>query len=74
MAKDKNKEAEYKAIGLGRIAVRKQNRLNNWTSRVYKYGRGTQKCEYCGNNMSWCGTCQVWSSSCCIDYGTCQCS
>lgn len=74
MAKDKNKEAEYKAIGLGRIAARKQNRLNNWTERVYNFGRGTQKCEYCGNNMSWCGICQVWSSSCCIDYGTCQCS
>ena len=74
MAKDKNKEAEYKAEGLRRMAIRKQERLDNWSKRVYNYGRGTEKCESCGGYMSWCRTCQVWTRNCCVEWGTCQCS
>ncbi len=28
----------------------------------------------CGGNMSWCGCCEMYSSGCCVDYGTCACS
>lgn len=31
-------------------------------------------CDYCGDKMSWCNICQVFSRSCCVEYGTCQCS
>lgn len=32
------------------------------------------ECGFCGDQRSWCNTCQMYSSTCCIDYGTCQCS
>jgi hypothetical protein len=28
----------------------------------------------CGGEMSWCEFCKVWTNTCCIPYGTCQCS
>ena len=28
----------------------------------------------CGGDMTWCGTCQCWTHTCCHDYGTCMCS
>lgn len=31
-------------------------------------------CNNCGENMSWCNTCQMFTQTCCVDYGTCQCS
>ncbi len=31
-------------------------------------------CYHCGGQMTWCSCCEVWSSNCCIDYGTCMCS
>ena len=31
-------------------------------------------CDRCGGNMHWCHCCRVWSSTCCIEYGTCQCN
>lgn len=74
MAKDKNKEAEYKAEGLRRIAKRQQDRKNKWSEKVFKYGRGTETCDNCGGQLSWCRSCQMWSRHCCTDYGTCQCS
>ena len=74
MAKDKNKEAAYKEEGRRRIIVRQIRRKNNWSKRVHLYGRGTQECHMCGGQMSWCSSCEVWSSTCCCEYGTCQCS
>lgn len=74
MAKDKNKEVEYKTEGLRRIAKRQKQRKEKWSNKVFKYGRGTQTCSLCGGQQTWCGTCQAWSSYCCCDYGTCQCS
>jgi hypothetical protein len=74
MAKDKNKEAEYKEEGRRRIIARQIKRKNNWTTKAYRYGRGTSKCTMCGGQQTWCATCQVWSSTCCCDYGSCQCS
>ena len=74
MARNKIKEAEYKAEGLRRIAERQQKRKDKWSYKVNTYGRGTKKCPDCGNHMSWCSSCEVWSQTCCQDYGTCQCS
>jgi hypothetical protein len=74
MAKDKHKEAEYKAEGLRRIAIRQKKRKEKWSQRVHLYGRGTQKCYLCGGQQTWCSSCEVWSSTCCCEYGTCQCS
>ncbi len=31
-------------------------------------------CDLCGGDASWCSCCEVFSSDCCCDYGTCQCS
>lgn len=68
------KKAEYKAEGRRRINARQQKRKNAWSTRVRHYGRGSERCPYCDEYMTWCGTCQEWSSDCCVDYGTCQCS
>lgn len=35
---------------------------------------GNGRCPHCGGQMTWCSHCMVWSRTCCIDYGTCQCS
>lgn len=32
------------------------------------------KCENCGGTKKWCPVCRVWSRTCCVEYGTCQCS
>jgi hypothetical protein len=74
MAKDKNKEAAYKEEGRRRIVQRQLTRKANWSKRIIRYGRGIQSCSMCGGQMSWCSCCEVWSSTCCCDYGTCQCS
>ena len=74
MAKDKAVEIAYKEIGRIRILNRQQKRKNRWSEKAFRYGRGSQTCHMCGGNMSWCSCCQVWSSNCCCDYGTCQCS
>jgi len=74
MAKNKEQEALYKAEGRRRITVRQQKRKDNWEDKARKYGRGYMRCHMCGNDMTWCSTCQVWSSNCCQDYGTCMCS
>lgn len=35
----------------------------------------TQDCRYgCGGQASWCSCCEVYTSTCCVDYGTCMCS
>jgi pyruvate dehydrogenase complex dehydrogenase (E1) component len=64
----------YEAEGQRRMVERKQRRLDRWTAKVHLYGRGTKKCKMCGGQMSWCSCCEVWSSYCCEEYGTCQCS
>ena len=72
MAKDKEKEIEYKKIGYLRAQVRKENRRYSREQRKHRYGK--EVCDMCGGYMSWCTCCEVWSSTCCQDYGTCQCS
>jgi len=75
MAKDKAFEAMYKQIRLNRTYLRKQKRIDERNRKVWLYGRASEGvCPYCGEQMNWCGTCQMWSSSCCKEYGTCQCS
>lgn len=40
-----------------------------------KYWRDeASRCHLCGGKMTWCESCQQWSSTCCEDFGTCQCS
>ncbi len=77
MARDKIKEAEYKAEGLRRAYIRLDERLSNWRKRGQRGGGrldSSKKCPYCNGYMSWCSICEVWSQNCCTDYGTCQCS
>ena len=42
--------------------------------KSYGYYNTNSVCPYCGGQMTWCSCCEVWSSNCCIDYGTCMCS
>lgn len=35
---------------------------------------GDSRCPYCCGEMEWCSICQMWTSTCCEEYGTCQCS
>ena len=74
MAKDKTKEVEYKAEGLRRAYKRKQERKEKNKDKDFRYGRGNAECSMCGGQMSWCSCCEVWTSTCCCEYGTCQCS
>lgn len=74
MARTPQEQLEYNEIGRHRIEDRQEKRKRNWTLRVKRYGRGSEKCPYCDNYMTWCSLCEVWSSNCCQDYGTCQCS
>jgi hypothetical protein len=75
MAKDKTKEAEYKAEGLRRAYIRLNKRTREWRLRGQRGGgniRNGKKCPDCGGTMIWC--CEQWSKICCHDYGTCPCS
>ena len=77
MAKDKIKEAEYKAEGLRRTYIRLNDRTHEWRKRGERGGGSLssgKKCPDCDGYMSWCSICGVWSKNCCVDYGTCQCS
>ena len=47
-----------------RIKVREENRKRDFP----------EICYMCGGYMSWCSCCEVWSSNCCCEYGTCECS
>lgn len=33
-----------------------------------------EKCEDCGGEKKWCPVCYCWTKTCCVEYGTCQCS
>jgi len=75
MAKDKCVEIEYKKERLRRTHIRKAKRKINQMVKIDRYGRHSEsECPYCGGTMNWCSCCQMWSSNCCIDYGTCQCN
>lgn len=65
---------EYQTERLRRVAVRKMKRKAAKQTKYWRYGRGDKECPDCGGQMHWCSTCQVWSRSCCVEYGTCQCS
>lgn len=42
---------------------------------VYDYDdEPTRECNMCQGSMQWCSLCEVWSSLCCVQGGTCQCS
>jgi hypothetical protein len=38
-----------------------------------EHGQRGPQCE-CGGYTTWCSHCRVWSRTCCVEYGTCQCS
>lgn len=65
---------DYQKEGKKRLFQRQEKRKDKWSERIRHYGRGSKICSYCNKNMTWCSVCQVWSSNCCIEYGTCQCS
>jgi hypothetical protein len=52
-------------------------------ARVMKYVDGemypinehvTSECPHCNGDRDWCPACQMWTSACCVEYGTCWCS
>ena len=69
----KSKDPAYLKIRLERSYLRKENRKEKRQKKYLRYGRGSSKCVSCGNAMTWCSCCEMWSSTCCEDYGTCQC-
>ena len=75
MAKNKTSELEYKTERLRRTSIRKQKRRDGNKDKIWRYGKQSEsKCPDCGGQRSWCSGCQVWSQTCCVEYGTCQCS
>ena len=38
-----------------------------------EHGQRGPQCE-CGGYPTWCAQCRAWSRTCCVEYGTCQCS
>ncbi len=75
MAKDKNKEAEYRAEYLRRMPKRKERRKEKRREKKRIYGPdGHRKCDNCDGFLRWCQSCGMYSRSCCVEYGTCQCS
>lgn len=44
-------------------------------SREPEHGERGPLCGLCRDGrMTWCAQCRQWSSTCCQEYGTCQCS
>lgn len=39
-----------------------------------EHGDKGARCRYCDGYMTWCSVCQQWSRTCCVEYGTCECS
>ena len=76
MAKDKEFEKEYKRIGKERLHQRILNRKYKAKEKLRIYGPNHKKaiCSHCGGIMTWCSCCEMFSSTCCEDYGTCLCS
>jgi hypothetical protein len=75
MAKSKEFEAKYKAEGLRRSHIRKEERIAERKRKLYQYGKSSDgRCPECGGQMTWCSGCQVWSRTCCEKYGTCMCN
>ena len=72
MAKDKKVELAYKIEGVRRKAIRKENRVKNF--RRKKENKENGICPYCDCSMTWCDGCNMWSSKCCQEYGSCECS
>ena len=43
--------------------------------REPEHGERGPLCGLCrSGRMTWCSMCQQWTSTCCVEYGTCQCS
>lgn len=79
MAKDKEKQALYRAEKLKRIKSRKIDRKHKCEQHKREQERiygpeGSKQCYMCGGKMTWCSCCDMYSSYCCEEYGTCQCS
>jgi len=64
----KNYKKDYYRIE--RALKRREKRFKSY----YQRPRGNSECPYCGKQMYWCSFCQMYSSNCCQDWGTCQCS
>jgi len=65
---------EYQKERLKRINIRKQKRKEKKREKHWLYGHGDATCPDCGGKMTWCSSCQCWTRTCCVEYGTCQCS
>jgi hypothetical protein len=60
---------------LGRRENKRRKDAARFKAREYQRKIDYPKtCHICGGEMSWCSLCEMWSSNCCCDYGTCMCS
>lgn len=75
-------ESQYTRTAL--VILAEAIRLDNETRpqrrpppEVREHGERGPICNFtpsCGKPMTWCAICRVWSNTCCVEYGTCQCS
>lgn len=66
----RDKKLKRYNIHLKRNERRREQRFKRYGERPH----GDKTCPYCNGEMSWCSCCEMYSSNCCQDYGTCQCS
>jgi hypothetical protein len=46
----------------------------SWDHDERQFVDQTATCPDCDGLMYWCSCCCVYTQTCCVDYGTCQCS
>lgn len=60
------------------LKERRIDRANRRRAKRFKLynerPHGNSHCYNCGGTMNWCCICNCYTSTCCIEYGTCECS
>lgn len=64
----------YLETKLERTKIRKQRRKDKRKEKKRLYGPYKKRCDQCGSWMTWCTICEVHSSDCCTEWGSCLCS
>lgn len=63
-----------KNLALGRRENKRLKDSARIKLKIYKKDMGSEICPLCYGEMTWCSICNMWSSNCCQDWGTCLCS
>lgn len=45
-----------------------------WSRDDEMFVETSRECGSCEGYENWCGFCQTYTQTCCVDYGTCECS